>query len=525
VLQQGRDKLSSPAEEERYGTYVDRIARGAGISTFGQGLGRVLAIMTQIVLARMYGPAQLGFYVLGTTMVGVVERFAEFGMNRAAVRYVAHHDADGDDSRLRGTILLTLGTTFALSLTLSVLMFLGAGLLANEVFSKPLMETMFRVFSISVPFFTLMSIALYATEGFQTVKYSSMVKGLWQPLISFVLIVALYLLGARALGAAAAYVVSMIVGAALALYYLRRLFPRLLDPQTPAVFEVRETFNVSGQVWISQVAEYAHAWVAVTVLGVYATAESVGIYNAAARIAWIPGVIFMAFAGIFSPMIANLYRRGELVNLNYLFKDVSRWIFSAGLVVFMLTLLMCKDILAVFGDEFISGWGAMIVVAGAQLFSSSVGITNRLLVMTEYQRIYMWAMAGALGTVVVLSFVLIPVYGIMGAAWASAGSIVFYNAITLIAVGKVMGFWPYNRQYLKSVIAGLLAAAVVVLVRQLLGIPVGFVAILVLTPLFLVSFAGVLLGLGLSHSDQQFLKAVWIALRRFRVRGTSAGTP
>jgi O-antigen/teichoic acid export membrane protein len=224
-------------------------------------------------------------------------------------------------------------------------------------------------------------------------------------------------------------------------------------------------------------------------------------------------------------MIANLYRRGELVNLNYLFKDVSRWIFSAGLVVFMLTLLMCKDILAVFGDEFISGWGAMIVVAGAQLFSSSVGITNRLLVMTEYQRIYMWAMAGALGTVVVLSFVLIPVYGIMGAAWASAGSIVFYNAITLIAVGKVMGFWPYNRQYLKSVIAGLLAAAVVVLVRQLLGIPVGFVAILVLTPLFLVSFAGVLLGLGLSPSDQQFLKAVWIALRRFRVRGASAGTP
>ena len=510
---------ANSAEENRYDAYVSRIARGAGISSFGQGLGRVLAYITQIVLARMYGPAQLGFYALGTTIVGIANILAEFGMNRAVVGYGAQYHADRDVSRQRGIMLLALGVTFALSLALSILMFLGAGFLAGEVFSKPPLETPFKAFSIAVPFFTLMSMSLWATESFQTVKYTAIVKGVWQPVVNIVLIVAFYVLGHQVLGAVAAYVVSMIAGSALALYYLQGLFPQLLDRNTPSVFESRAAFKVSRQAWISQMAEYANVWVAVIVLGIYATGEAVGIYNAAARTAAFSGIIYMAFSGIFSPMISSLYGRGLLLELSYLYKDVSRWIFSAGLVVFLLMLLLSKDILAVFGDEFVSGWVVMIILAGAYFFNCSIGATNRVLIMTRHQHIYTLAMIGALLTSLVMSFTLIPVYGMIGAAWATAGSAVLSNLFTLGAIRKVMNLWPYSRGYLKSLIAGLLAAAIVFVVRWLLPLPDGLSAILALAPLFLVGFAVMLLGLGLSPSDRQFLKAVWMAARRTAQRG------
>jgi len=292
------------------------------------------------------------------------------------------------------------------------------------------------------------------------------------------------------------------------------MFPVLLARNTPPVFDSRAVFYVSCQAWISQLAEYANAWVAVIVLGIYASGEAVGIYNAAARTATISGVIYMAFSGIFSPMISSLYGRDLLLELGYLYKDVSRWIFSSGLAVFLLMTLMAKDIMAVFGDKFVSGWVVMIIVAGAYFFSSSIGATNRVLIMTRHQRIYTVAMIGALVTGLVLSFALIPAYGMEGAAWATAGSIVLSNLFTLAAIRKVMNLWPYSREYLKPLIAGLLAAAMVLLVRWLFSLPYGISSILVLSPVFLAGFGVTLLSLGLSPSDRQFLKALWLAVRR-----------
>ncbi|CAA9321568.1 MAG: hypothetical protein AVDCRST_MAG93-5772 [uncultured Chloroflexia bacterium] len=499
---------------------MGRIARGAGISTFGQGLGRILAYVTQILLARMYGPAQLGLYAIGLTIVGIANILAELGMSRAVMGQGAQYRAEGDASRMRGVILLALGTTFTSSLALSISMFFGAGFLAVEVFSKPLLEGVFKAFSAAVPFFTLMSIALWATEGFQTVKYSTAVRHIWQPLINAVLIVAFYFLGTTILGAVSAYVVSMIFAFVLALYYLQRLFPELLDRNTPLVFESSAAFGVSRQAWVYQLAEYANAYVAVTVLGVYATAGAVGIYNVATRTATISGIMYTAFLAIFSPMIASLYSRGLLVDLGYLYKEVSRWIFSAGLVIFLLILLLSNDILAVFGEEFVSGSSAMIIVAGAYFFASSIGATNRVLTMTRYQYIYMLATIAALATGLVLSFALIPAYDMLGAALATAGSIVVANAITLAAVRRVMNLWPYDRQYLKSLLAGILAATVVLFTRWLLPVPEGLLAILVFAPLFLAVFAVSLLGLGLSPSDQQFLKTLWAAVWRADVRSS-----
>jgi len=465
------------------------------------------------MLARMYGPAQLGLYALGVTIVGFANILAQFGMHNPLVRYVARYQAERDPARVRGTILLTLRVSLFLSLALSILMFLGAGFLADTVFGKPALEIPLRAFSVSVPFLTLMSMALWATQGFQTVKYYSLIQLILQPLINLALIIALYFVGAQLLGAVAAYVVSMAACSVLALYYLLRLFPRLLDRNTPPVYESRAVFSDSSQVFVAVSAEYINVWTGVAVLGVLATSEDVGIYNAAARTAMISSLVFLAFTQIFGPIIANLYTTGRLRDLEFLYKDVSRWIFMGGLGVFWVTVLLSRDILAVFGDEFVAGWPVMVVVAGGQLFSSSVGATNRVLLMTGHQRMYMLAMVAAAITGLVASFALVPVFGILGAGLSDAATTVLANAISLVAIRKTLNLWPYSRHYLKPFVAGLLAAAATLVAQLLLPLPEGLVTLLVLAPLYMVSFALVLLGLGLSSSDRQLVKSIWLAVR------------
>lgn len=161
----------------------------------------------------------------------------------------------------------------------------------------------------------------------------------------------------------------------------------------------------------------------------------------------------------------------------------------------------------------------MAIIAAAQLFNSSVGPTQRVLAMTRHQKALMIATVGSAIAGVALNFVLVPVYGILGAALATAAAIVLMNALTLLSVRRLLGFWPYNRLYVKPAAAGILATAVVYLGKLGLSLPMGVQTVLVLGPLFLVSYTVLIVIFGLSSSDRQLLTALQDAARRATGRG------
>src|SRR5215216_4393977 len=66
--------------DSRGDTYVARVARGAGISTVGQGAGRILGYLTQVMIARLFGPAAFGFYSLGVAAVNRTQILSRLGM-------------------------------------------------------------------------------------------------------------------------------------------------------------------------------------------------------------------------------------------------------------------------------------------------------------------------------------------------------------------------------------------------------------------------------------------------------------
>lgn len=511
----------APGAEE-YNAYVGRIARGAGISLSGQGIGRVLNYATQIALAWMYGPAQLGLYVLGITLVQMTNVLSQFGMDNGVVRYVAHYRAEGDASRVRGTILLALWAPFIFSIVLAALMFFSADFLAGNLYNKPTLEIVIKVFSLSLPVFTLMNMASYATVGFQSVKHLIFVQQVAQPLINLVFILVFFFAGAQILGAVVAYIISMLAGSLLALHYLRQVFPRLTDRESSTKFEIWALFNASWPLILSSFTQRVNSWTAVTVLGIFASASAVGIYNTAARTAMLSALVLFAFNGIFSPIISSLYRSGRLEDLSRLYQDVSRWVFAGGLVVFIVTVVLGKDILAVLGPAFVSGWIALVIMSGAQLFNSSVGPTQRVLAMTRHQKVLMLATVGSAIAGVAMSLLLVPLYGILGAALATAAAILLMNTFTLLSVRRLLGFWPYNRLYLKPAAAGVLAAAGIYLGKLALSLPTGIPNVLVFGPLFVIIFAALLLLFGLSPSDRELLAALWDSARRVIRRGAQA---
>ena len=306
----------------------------------------------------------------------------------------------------------------------------------------------------------------------------------------------------------------MVVGCVLAFNYLRRMFPTLLSEGAPPVYEGRKLFSVSVPMGAVNLTRYVNSWGAVAVVGILATAKEVGIYNTAARTGFLTAVVLVGFSGIFNPVISSLYSRGLLDDLGSLYQDVCRWIFIGCLALSVPMVLLAKDIMAVFGPEFVVGWPVMVLFSGAQLFSSSVGPTNRVLAMTGNQRFFLLVIMVSAVVSLGGSVALVPRYGAMGAAVATVTGVVLFNTASVLFVRCLLGVWPYNRQYLKPLAAGGLTAAGVLLTRSVLPLPEGPYAVLLLGSLSLLAFAASMLALGLNTADRQFLQSVRAAVAR-----------
>ncbi len=540
------------AQKEEGDTHVARVARGAGISTAGQGAGRFLGYASQVVIARLLGPQIYGFYTVGVAVVNGVHILSRFGMENGVVRYVAHHREHGDTARMKGTIVQALLVTLAISLVLSLVMFFGAGFIADRLPNDaPIMETGLQAFAFVLPFFVFMSMTAWATQGFQTVTYAAYIQQIIRPGLFMVFVGVCFVLGAPLVGVIAAYALAMFLAGLAGLYFLRKQFPPLFDRSTPTRFETKALFGVSVPMSIAQGAQYLNNWSAILILGAFAAGAPAGIFNAAARTATFLTAVRFAFSGIFSPIISGLYARQDTEDMGTLYKDVSRWIFTGAFVLFLVIVLLSPEVMAIFGEGFGTGVVPLIIVAVAQLYSSSVGPAPRMLAMTENQNIAMIATATAAVTGVVVSLTLVPDrltipglgaldlpgLGILGAAIGMATAITVENTATMSAVKWRLGFWPFNLAWLKPLGAGLLSATAMYLLKLFLPIEavlsalpiIGGTQILVLAGeiVFLggfltVAFVALLWLFGLSETDREFLDAFRRVGRRFvprRFRG------
>ncbi|MDQ4107039.1 MAG: flippase, partial [Actinomycetota bacterium] len=494
-------------------------ARGAGISSVGQGAGRILGYVTQSVLARTFGTGLFGIYTLCIAIVTAANIFSQFGLDNGVVRYVAHYRARRDTARMRGTIIQSVWITFAISLFVAGFLFFGAGFFAGA-FDEPRLEPVLKVFAFALPLFALMSILVWATQGFQTVTYATYTQQILRPLAYFVFVVGVYLLGAALVGVAIAYAASMAVGVLIGLYYLRRLFPPLLDRSVQPKYETRALFAVSIPMSISRVTQYANNWSAVLILGLFQPVGAVGIFQAAFRTATLATLVRFAFNGIFSPIISNLHSREMTEDLGRLYKDVARWTFTGAFALFLVIVLLAEEILTIFGGEgFTAGWTALVLVAGAQLFSTSVGPAPRMLAMTGNQNVVMAATVVGASAGVAVCFALIPAYGLLGAAYGASAAIVTENVLTVAAVKRRIGYWAYSPQFLKPLAAGALAAGAVYLLKLAVPLSALMTTVAVVGGVFGALYLLLLLLFGLSDTDREFLRAFLDVARRFLRRG------
>ena len=497
------------SNEEHLNESLRKIAKGAGIGFSGAFIGMAFGYFSRIVIARFLNPEGYGLITLGIAGMSIAATLSLLGLPSGIRRFVSLYKGKEDEGRIKGTILGALKISFPLSLFLAILTFIGADWISIHVFHEAILTPILRIFAIAIPFSVLAQNLVSSTIGFQDLRYKVYVNDIFQNTFKLVAIVALLALGFGVIGAAWGWVLAIILTPFLALYFLeKKLFP-VFRSKIKSIPVEKELFSFSWPLIFVSAAGLVIGWTDTLMLGYFSTASDVGIYNVALPTAMLLMNITVAFSMIFLPVASELYGKNRIEDLRKAYSAVTKWVFSLTLPIFLLMALFSESIIRlIFGSAYIPGAIVLSILAAGFFIDSATGPVGNITMIYGRTKINMGCGFIGAGANFTLNFLLIPVYGLKGAAIATASSYVLMKIALMISAYRIARMQPYKKSYLKPLLASVIAVSVIyVLTKYFIGVSFFVLAVMFFVFLLLYFFL-LLLFKSFEEEDLMIMRAI-----------------
>jgi len=406
-----------------------RLMRGGIGSAAVNAASTLTAFVVSVVLARSLGPKGFGVYSFVYVLVLVMAMPAQLGIPDLVVRETAKTREKRQWGLMFGlwrwsTAAIAIFSILIIFMTLVIVRY-WLELDANR--TSALILGLAMVFLLS-----LGKLRGAALQGLGHVVMGQLPENLLRPAVFLLLILSYAFIpsgdGLTATTAMGLHVIAagtaFLIGAAL----LWRVSGAMNTEHDEYLYEVRywvaAILPLSFAAGLQIVNQYAN----ILILGVLATDEDVGIYRTVVQVATIAIFVLQAINLVVMPHFARLHTQGDYRKLQRLVTISARLTFFFALPVFFIFLFWGDLVLGlVFGNDYAEGHVALAILAGAQLINAWMGSVGRLLAMTGHEKDVLRGMIFPVLLNVVLNIVFIPIWGIEGAAVATAISIILWN--------------------------------------------------------------------------------------------------
>jgi O-antigen/teichoic acid export membrane protein len=487
---------------------LKKVVKGAGIFFIGTVLSRFITYFTRVFIARYYGPTDYGLFSLGLAVIGFAGAFSVLGLPTGITRYISYYKSKDQETHVKGILVFSLFATGLVSCIVGGVIFIVSPPLAVIIFHNPEFTDVLRVFAISIPFSTMFSVLTSSFEGFQDIRYRVYTERIILNILKLVFIVFLGVLGYGVLGIAFAYTLATVFTFLIAFYFLEtKIFS--LRSKIQSIYIKKEMLFFSLPLMLAGFMSTIMTRIDTVLLGYFRSAGEVGIYNAAVPTAQILGIVTSSIAVLFLPVITELYARDQKESLEVVYKTVTKWAFYLNLPVFLIIVFFSRRVMnLMFGSEYIAGYLALSILATGFFMGTVSFAPHYLLTMSKNTRIIFIISLVATLINVVLNFTLIPIYGVLGAAVATAMTYLVNSSLLLTYTWHNMRISPFSSALVKSIPAGLVTMVAVYFIGRLIFQSLGGYLLLLLFALFVGLYAILVLFLnGLQREDVAILKA------------------
>jgi O-antigen/teichoic acid export membrane protein len=250
------------------------------------------------------------------------------------------------------------------------------------------------------------------------------------------------------------------------------------------------------------------SYLAALILGASGTAAGVGVFAVVTNVNTVAHVCLLSIYVAVRPTLAQLHDRGDRFGLGQVYIAGTRWSLVLNIPFFLVTVLYPHAILNVFGAAFATGATALIILSIAELVNAGTGICGPIIDMTGHTKLKL--VNSAVWTVLVVgsSALLIPEWGVNGAAAAAFFAVVVVNLLCVLEVWLLERLLPFDRTFLKPALAGAIAFGVGALLTVWLPVGTDLVAAIVQGLVVTGLYVGLYVVFGIADEDRLVLGRV-----------------
>jgi len=447
--------MSDISNEDSDSSSLQSVSEGAGLFMIGRAFREIVKFFTNLILTRALGTTLYGLYAYLFVLLTFFQRFTELGASNSIFRFIPQYE--DNLGRQQQILTLAYATSLVASVSGACLIYYFAPSISTFTLNEPRFVEVLRVGAFALPFITLSKITFSVFKAIDRMDYNVLTSSVAQPLFRLVFIGGAVLLGASVVGASAGLVVA---GAFTILFSIYVLCGRtsLGTVQAPTPDRMRDYYQFSLPVMFTNIGGFLYNRVDILMVGIFLSGAAVGIYNVSVALSGVLAMTLTAFNQVFPPIASKLYHNDRMEELENVYKIVTRWVFTISLFPSIVLILYADSVLFVFGEEFTRGSMVLTLFTVAQLTFCAVGPSGYLLMMTDHQYLAMFNQLSSGAINVILNYVLILQYGLIGAAMATATVLAAINVARIFQVLHFEGIHPYNRKFLKPIISGIVAA-------------------------------------------------------------------
>jgi O-antigen/teichoic acid export membrane protein len=421
------------SDDERARTQRDALLVFA-VRVFSAGL----LYLTQIVLARWMGGFEYGVYVSVWTWVLILGAISHLGLNLASLRLAPVYRETHDFAHLRGLVrgvrcVALAGGTIIMAVGLA-----GVWIFQDQIQNHFVLPIYLAL--VCVPLYALTDVQDGIGRGNAWMGIALIPPYIFRPLLLLAAMAVAYAAGlsmTAVTAASAAIVATWLTGLLQALFLNRRM--RATIPAGPRLSDFPAWFKISLPLLVMMSAELLLQNTDILVVTRYMSPADVGIYFAAGKTMALIMFVHYAVGSAVAHKFAALHARGDHEGLRSFVKDAVNWTFWPSLASALVILVLGKPLLSLFGPQFATGYPVMCILVIGFLTRSAMGPADYLLNMLGEQKLCAAVLFAAALLNIVLNVMLVPKFGIVGAASATATSLTIAALTNAVVVWRRLG--------------------------------------------------------------------------------------
>lgn len=391
-----------------------KLAKDSATVMSGNLLAAGLGFLSTIIISRSLGPDKFGLLSTAIAVMTVIISFSELGLGTSLVRFVSFY-LDNDVKTASLISKTTLIVKLFVNIVIIITGWIYSPFLADRFLGNSAYHPIIKLVLLSTFFLSMSSYLNSLLQSHQMFTRFA----LWQPLNNIIKLAGIVIISFLGLlnvfNTLIVFLISAIISFMLGFIMIPRQFLKEKIYWEEVKKHLVELYKFSRWIYLSFILTSLTGKIDIFLLSYFKGTHDVGIYSAAYQLAFIFPLIYGSLNTVLLPKFSKFKSKKEITGfLKKIMPPMTVLALSITLAVFIAKPL----IFLVFGTKYLSSIGVFQILT----VNYAIGVMLMPLVLTFYPMgkvNLLTAISFILGLLLALfNWLLIPVYGIVGAALA-----------------------------------------------------------------------------------------------------------